>query len=154
MISKFKPTVICVEVPAKEFVELNTEYHKYLMNPKNVASYYGEVGLVAFEVGRLNNIDSLYGIDHKLEYNYNIDADLINTIDSLTFNKFQANPFASIPELNAFEENLSLEERLRRMNHPKFLDILITANADMLTFVGTKNGLKVQTKQQNITKEI
>lgn len=28
------------------------------------------------------------------------------------------------------------------MNHPKLLDLLITANADILTYVGTKNGFE------------
>ncbi len=142
LISNFKPTVICVEVPVKDNVELNVEYQKYVNNPKSVPSYYGEVGLIAFEVGRLNNIDIVYGIDHKLEYNYNINNDLSNKIDSLTFNTFQANPFASIPELNVFEEKLSLMEKLRRMNHPKFLDFLIIANADMLAFVGSEEGFE------------
>jgi len=142
MISKFKPTVICVEVPVNNNAELNIKYQKYVSNPENVPSYYGEVGLVAFEVGRLSNIDSIYGIDHKLEYNYNINNDLTNKIDSITYNAFEANPFASIPELNIFEDNLSLIEKLRRMNHPKFLEFLIIANADMLTFVGSKEGFE------------
>lgn len=142
MISKFKPTVICVEVPQNNQLALNETYKKYVSDPKNSSSYYGEVGLVAFEVGRLNNIHRLYGIDHKLEYNYTINDELVNEIDSLTYNNFQANPFAMIPDLNIFEENLSLMEKLRRMNHPKFLDFLITINADMLAFVGTKEGFE------------
>ncbi|WP_097046503.1 DUF5694 domain-containing protein [Flagellimonas pacifica] len=140
MISAFGPTVICVEVPASESEELNTEYTKYLKSPNKASTYYGEVGLVAFEVGRINNVEKLYGIDYRLEYNYNINNDLKNEIDSATFNNFQSNPFASIPELNIFEEGLSLAEKLSRMNHPKFLDFLITANADILTYVGSKNG--------------
>lgn len=142
MISKFKPTVICVEVPQNNQLALNETYKKYVSDPKNSSSYYGEVGVVAFEVGRLNNIHRLYGIDHKLEYNYTINDELVNEIDSLTYNNFQANPFAMIPDLNIFEENLSLMEKLRRMNHPKFLDFLITINADMLAFVGTKEGFE------------
>jgi len=142
MISKFKPTVICVEVPASDNTALNEEYQKYVSNPESVPFYYGEVGLVAFEVGRLNNINRINGIDHKLEYNYNINNDLTNNIDSVTYNAFEANPFASIPELNIFEENLSLIEKLRRMNHPKFLEFLIIANADMLAFVGSKEGFE------------
>lgn len=142
IISKFNPTVICVEMPPEDNSELNEKYQEYLTNPDSSPSYYGEISLIAFEVGRLNNINNLYGIDHKLEYNYNINNDLTNKIDSLTFNAFQANPFASIPELNVFEDNLSLMEKLKRINHPKFLDILIIANADMLTFVGSEEGFE------------
>ncbi|WP_350285831.1 DUF5694 domain-containing protein [uncultured Croceitalea sp.] len=142
IISAFKPTVICVEVPANEDVELNAEYGAYLKNPNKASTYYGEVGLVAFEVGRINNVAKLYGIDHKLTYDYTINDALKNQIDSVTFGKFQSNPFASIPELNIFEDGLSLNEKLSRMNHPKFLDFLITANADILTYVGSENGFE------------
>ena len=84
----------------------------------------------------------MYGIDHKMEYNYNINEDLVNSLDSITYNRFKSNPFESIPELNIFEEGLTLLEKLKRMNHPSFLDFLITANADILTYVGTENGFE------------
>lgn len=142
IISRFKPTVICVEVPVNENEELNTEYTNYLNNPKKASTYYGEVGLVAFEVGRINQIDRLYGIDHRMSYNYMINDELKNEIDSVTFNGFQSNPLESIPRLNVFEEGLSLMDKLSRMNHPKFLDFLITANADILAYVGTKDGFE------------
>nr|WP_298793976.1 DUF5694 domain-containing protein [uncultured Allomuricauda sp.] len=142
MISRFQPSVICVEVPLDENDELNTKYHAYLKNPEKASTYYGEVGLVAFEVGRVNNIQNLHGIDHRMSYNYNINEELKNVLDSVTFGNFKSNPFASIPELNVFEEGLSLMEKLERMNHPKFLDFLITANADILTYVGTENGFE------------
>lgn len=142
MISRFQPSVICVEVPLNENDELNTEYHTYLKNPEKASTYYGEVGLVAFEVGRVNNIQNLHGIDHRMSYNYNINEELKNVLDSVTFGNFKSNPFASIPELNVFEEGLSLMEKLERMNHPNFLDFLITANADILTYVGTENGFE------------
>ena len=41
-----------------------------------------------------------------------------------------------------FENGLSLNEKLLRINHPKVLDLLITANADILTYVGTENGFE------------
>ena len=142
MISAFKPTVICVEVPPSDNMELNEKYKAYLKNPEKASTYYGEVGLVAFVVGQMNNINKLHGIDHKMEYNYTINEDLTNTLDSVTYNRFQSNPFESIPNLNVFEEGLSLMEKLRKMNHPKFLDFLITANADILTYVGTEHGFE------------
>lgn len=142
LISAFKPTVVCVEVPPSKNDELNEEYQEFLNNPENASTYYGEVGLVAFEVGRNNSIARLHGIDHKMEYNYNINSELVNLLDSLTYNKFLSDPFASVKDLNALEEGIPLMEKLQRMNHPKFLDFLITANADILTHVGTENGFE------------
>ena len=129
-------------MPPSANKELNKEYNKYLDNPDELVSFYGEIGLVAFQVGRLNNIEKIYGIDHQLDYNYNIGSELINAIDSTTYNQFFSAPFKSIPDLNVLEEGLTLKERLLRMNHPKFLDFLITYNADILTYAGTENGFE------------
>lgn len=142
LIAAFKPTVVCVEVPYEKDEALQLEYLSYLENPAVASTYYGEVGMVAFEVGRLSGLDRLYGIDHKLSYNYNINNDLENKIDPDTYDAFAANPFAELPELNPFAENLSLLDKLERMNHPKFLDFLIVANADALALVGTKEGFE------------
>ncbi len=88
LISEFKPTIICVEVPLGKNEELNQRYQEYLANPSKVSKYYGEVGMVAFEVGRLSNLESIYGIDHKMGYNYNIGQEIENAIDSTTYNDY------------------------------------------------------------------
>lgn len=142
LISAFKPTVVCVEVPYEKNAALQLKYQSYLKNPAVASTYYGEVGLVAFEVGRLSKLDSLYAIDHKMSYNYNINNDLENEIDPLTYDAFEANPFAELPGLNPYAEGLSLLDKLEIMNHPKFLDFLIVANADALALVGSKDGFE------------
>ncbi|MEM6379247.1 MAG: DUF5694 domain-containing protein [Bacteroidota bacterium] len=142
LISKFRPTVICVEVPFNKTYNLNRRYQMYLKNPENKSLYPGEIGLLAFEIGRLNTIDSLYGIDHKMNYDYQIGNKLTNTIDSSTYKTFFSNPFATISELNIFEEGLTTKEKLVRMNHPKFLETSQLANADILTHVGTDDNFE------------
>jgi len=140
MISKFKPTIICVEVPADEQEELNIEYQKYLENPEVPSVYYGEVGLVAFEVARESGITQLHGIDYEMAYNYNIAGQIENAIDPNTITDFYGNLLKHYPELNVNEEELTLLERLRLGNTPNFLDFLILTNADLLTHVGSKDG--------------
>lgn len=140
LIARFKPTIICVEVPREKNKALNTKYQAYLKNPSKASTYYGEVGLVAFEVGRMSNVAELYGIDHKMGYNYMIADEIVNEIDSTTLNDYYANPFKSTPELNVDENKLSLLDKLKLHNSPKFLDFLIAVNADMLAFAGTENG--------------
>ncbi|MEZ4875880.1 MAG: DUF5694 domain-containing protein [Flavobacteriaceae bacterium] len=142
MISTFKPTVICVEIPPAYNDELNQAYQAYLNDPSKASAYYGEIGLVAFEVGRLNHITKLYGIDHKMNYNYLIDEDIVNVIDSTTYNAFKVDPLASVKDLDIQDVNLPLLEKLRRMNDPRFLDFLIVVNADMLAYVGTNEGFE------------
>jgi hypothetical protein len=141
LIAEFKPTIICVEVPREKNEEVNKEYQKYLLNPSKASTYSGEIGLVAFEVGRLSKVARLEGIDYEMNYNYNIAAEIENAIDSSTLKKFYANPFASMPELyNVNPATISLLEKLKINNSQKYLDFLITVNADLLTYVGTEDG--------------
>tara|TARA_R110002051_G_C8693373_1_gene493374 strand:- start:45 stop:896 length:852 start_codon:yes stop_codon:yes gene_type:complete len=142
ILSVFKPTVIIVETTPSYNKTLQKNYSTYLNEPNTTFEEPNEVELLAFEVGRLADAKRIYGIDHKLEYNYMIGSEITNSIDSLTHDSFQSNLFKSIPKLNIFEEGLPLKEKLARMNHPKLLDLLITANADILTYVGTENGFE------------
>jgi len=142
ILSIFKPTVIVVETTPDYNEILQRNYSTYLKNTNTDFEEPNEVELLAFEIGRLSEVKQIYGIDHKLEYNYRIGSEIVNSIDSTTHNNFQSNPFKSVPNLNPFENGLSLKEKLIRMNHPKLLDLLITANADILTYAGTENGFE------------
>lgn len=141
-LAAFKPTIICVEVPREYNNELAQEYKRYLEHPIEASTYYGEVGLVAFAVARHAGLDRLYGIDHKLNYNYRIAEEIENTIDPATLMGFSEDPFQMWPELRVDEEALSLREKLRHFNMPAFLDFLIAVNADMLALAGTENGFE------------
>ena len=140
MIAKFKPTVICVEVPLDEQAKLSSEYQKCLQNPNDSSDFYGEVGLIAFEVGKICKVDSIYGIDYEMSYNYNIGSEIKNEIDPSTINEFYSNPFKLYPELNVDEDKLTTLERLKLGNTAKCLDFLINVNADLLTYIGSKDG--------------
>lgn len=142
MLAAFKPTIIIVETTPDYNKTLQKNYSAYLEKPSTVFEEPDEVELLAFEVGRLANAKRIVGIDNKLEYNYGIGSEIVNAIDSTTLNNFQSNPFKSIPNLNPFENGLSLKEKLVRINNPKLLDLLITANADILTYAGTENGFE------------
>lgn len=142
MLSAFKPTIIAVETIPEYNEILQKNYATYLEAPDTSFEEPIEVELLAFELGRLAGVKRIYGIDHKMEYNYAIGSEITNAIDSVTYNTFMKNPFESVPGKNIFEDGISLYEKLARMNHPKILDLLITANADMLTYVGTENGFE------------
>ena len=141
-LARFKPTVLIVETVPDYNSILQKNYDTYLSDSTSTFDEPNEVELLAFEVGRLSGTKEIWGIDHKLQYNYGIGFEIDNAIDSVTLNRFQAYPFAAIPNLNLFENGLSLPEKLKRMNHPKVLDLLITANADILTYAGTEEGFE------------
>jgi len=142
MIAEFKPTIICVELPPEEDSLLNVEYKKYLDKPEESTKFKGEIGLLAFEIGRLTEVKELYGIDHKMSYNYNIANEISNDLDANTIMEFYSNPFKYFPELNLNEEELSILERMTIGNSQRFLDFLILINADMLTHVGSEDGFE------------
>ena len=142
LLAKFKPTIVCVERTPENEQEINIAYQEYLKNFEKLDSNYGETSMVAFEIARLNGIKKIYGIDHHMEYNYNIGNEMVNSIDSITYNAFFKNPFIDNPEFNVNTEDLTLLEHFKLMNNPKYQDYLMNVNADILTYVGSEHGFE------------
>ena len=139
LLTAFKPTVIVVEWPPSYNAELKAAYDAYVANPKMFIKNPTEVELLAFEIGRLSNTPKIYGIDHKMGYNYGIGTQIDNKIDPKWHDKYYEDPLKYYPEVNVNEDSLSLIEKLKLSNHDQYLDFLITVNADMLTHAGTEN---------------
>jgi len=97
-----------------------------------------EIELLAYEVGRLSGTKRIYGIDHKMEYNYRIGNEIKNTVDSLWYNRFYKNPFRFYPEIDFSMDSLDLLAKLKLTNHKRYLDFSTAINADMLTHAGTE----------------
>lgn len=141
-LAAFAPTVLIVEYVPENNEALQQDYSAYLANPEKSFENPSEVELLAYEVGRLSGTKRIYGIDHKMGYNYNIGNEMDNRIDSLTYQRFFQNPFESAPKLAAFMDSIPLLDKLKLMNQEKFLDFLITINADILTHVGSEQGFE------------
>lgn len=142
MLADFKPTVIIVETPLSYNEKLQSLYQQYVKNPEMKFKRPDEVELLAYELGRLSNTKRIYGIDHKMGYNYNIGSEIKNEIDSLWYKKYYKNPLKFYPEVNYDRNKSTLLQKLKQTNHDRFLDFLITVNADMLTHVGTKDNFE------------
>ena len=141
----FEPTVILVELVPTKNEALQSEYKQYLEKPDMFFQKPSEIELLAYEVGRLSKVKRIYGIDHKMNYNYRIGNQIENAIDSTWHKKFYSNPFKFYPEINnkkQIKADTDLLAKLKRKNHDSYLDFLIAANADMLSFVGTKEGFE------------
>ena len=142
-IAEFRPTMIVVELVPERQAELEAEYAAYRANPDMAFPHPSEIELLAYEVGRLSGTERIYGIDHKLNYDYAIGQRIANAIDSATLTRYFADPFADHPEYAAYDsDTLSLRDRLRMMNEDPFLDFLITVNADILTYAGTEGNFE------------
>lgn len=142
MISSFKPTIILVEVPPEKDSLIQSKYNAYLKDPGMFFKHPTEIELLAYELGRICNTKRIQGIDHRMGYNYNIGNEIENSIDPTWHDKYYLDPLNFYPEVNINQDNLDLYDKLKLTNHDRFLDFLITINADMLTHAGTKNGFE------------
>lgn len=136
-LAAFKPTIIVVETEPSYDAILQEAYAAYLDNPDMFIERPTEVELLAFEIGRIANARQVYGIDHQMYYNYRIAGEIENTVDSATVNDYYSNPLRLTPELIADEDTLSLLENLVLSNNDKYLDFLLTINADIMTYAAT-----------------
>lgn len=137
MLAEFKPTVIIVETPPSFNETLQKEYAEYLKNPKIKFENPSEIELLAYEVGRLSNAQRIFGIDHKMGYNYNIGNTIQNKVNDQTYEKYFQLIDKEEKKLNY--DNLLLLDKLKIDNHPQYLDFLININADILMHVSTKD---------------
>jgi hypothetical protein len=122
--------------------KLLKEYREYLEYPYMSFENPSEVHLLAFEIGRISGVKRIYGIDHRMGYNFNIGNEIENSIDSVWHNRYYENPLSFYPEININEDSLNLIEKLKLINHNKYLDFLIAVNADMLTHAGSVDGFE------------
>jgi len=141
-IALFKPTVIILETLPENNEKLQSQYKKYIKNPNMSFKNPTEVELLAFELGRLSKTERIYGIDHKMSYNYMIAKKIENSIDSSFINNFYMNPLQFYPEVDIDENTLNLLDKLKLTNEEKYLDFLMTVNADIMTHVGTEKGFE------------
>ena len=138
----FRPTVIIVETPPSYDKKLQAEYSEYLTNPKMNFRTPSEIELLAYELGRLSGTKRIYGIDHKMGYNYNIGNEMVNSIDSIWHNKYYKAPLKYYPQINVDENKLSLLDKLKLTNQNTYLDFLIEVNAEILSHVGSEKGFE------------
>jgi len=141
-LAAFKPTVILVETRPESDEKIQAEYQEYVSNPDMFFESPSEIELLAYELGRLSDTKRLYGIDHKMGYNYMIGDKMDNYIDSVWHDKYYEDPLSFYPSVNLNRNSLNLFDKLRLTNNDRFLDFLITVNADMLTHVGSKTGFE------------
>ncbi|WP_205720062.1 DUF5694 domain-containing protein [Fodinibius halophilus] len=137
MLSEFDPTVILVEQEPQYNKQIQKEYKSYVENPDTVFTNPSEIELLAYELGRLSGTERIYGIDHKMGYNYRIGHEINNTVDPEWYNRYYKDPLKHYPSVDLKRDSLSLLKKLQYTNRDRYLDFLIAANTDMLTHAGT-----------------
>ncbi|MFH6605077.1 DUF5694 domain-containing protein [Maribacter algicola] len=148
LITRFKPTIICLEYIPEMDEKINQAFQNFLQNPKELNTKYGELSMVGFDVARMSGLNKVYGIDNHMDYNYSVgdfienSEELTNSIDPETYVELTNNPFKGYPEiekLNNDFDNLPLLEKIKLYNDPIMLDYFLNTNADKLFYVGIEN---------------
>ena len=134
-IASFKPTVIIVETTPSQNGKLQKYYKEYLENPDKKFKNPSEIQLLAYEVGRLAKSKSIYGIDFQEGYNYRVASQIENSLDSETYYRYMK----MLDELkkNYSQDKMTVLQHLQMTNDPRYQDILININADMLTHISS-----------------
>lgn len=137
-IAAFRPTIIVVEDLPENNAALQKDYQEYLQNPEKQYKNPGEIELLAYEIGRLSGTSKIFGIDYKEGYDYSLYYHLKNKRDDATYQQYGA--LVDAAEKKYPEDKMTFRELFKLNNHPQMLDMLININADMLTYVSTKDG--------------
>jgi hypothetical protein len=141
-IAKFKPTIILVEGTPKHQESLEKAYEKYLNNVKAKTGYENnEIQLLGFEVGRLANSKRIYGVDHRMGYNYNLNK-LAKKLNATKFFKMAQGMEELGKSVDTDVEKIGLKKALLLLNTNKAYNFLININADMLMYVNSKDNFE------------
>lgn len=134
----FKPTKIYVEVTPENQKEMERHYAAYLKNPDSLSTYHGEVGLLAFQIARLTGA-KLVATDHKLGYDYPSINQLAQESGNKDYYSYlqQVGPF--LQKIESLEKKATTKQLYRFTNTPQYLDFLFNVNADLMTYVNTKD---------------
>ncbi len=139
-ISKFKPTIIFVEREPSFNEDLKLTFNRFKKDPSIQTNYSGEeIQLLAFEIGRLAKTKAIFGFDHQLACNYNF-TELANKIKAKDYIKIKQNLIKQAEGIDKI--NTSLKKTLLEINQQKFYDFLFNINADLLTYVNSKDSFE------------
>ncbi len=142
-IANFKPTIILVEQEPKYQIKLEEAYKKYKADTGADIGYYGksEIGLIAFAIGKKTNVKNIYGVDHKMEYNYDLE-DIAKKNKSTKYFELLDILNNELKGLIGNVNQIGLKNTLLLLNTDKSYDFLLNYNADMLSYVSSENGFE------------
>ena len=151
LIAQFKPSIICLEFLPEQEQQINQAYAAFLAKPEQLDTTYGELSMLGFDVARLSGVHKVDGIDNHMGYNYSLgdfienNAELSNSVDPQTYLQLTNEPFKHHPDMGELDsrfEELSLNDKLKLLNHPIMLEHSLNTNADKLLYVAIEDGFQ------------
>lgn len=124
---KFKPTVICIEMPPDNNSFVNEVYKKYIIDQTNRLNYSDELNSIGMETGRLSGVSYIYGIDNQLGFDYPslIEIANDNKADSL-FVENMMDSYKHVNDLPILEQFYVINTKSYKMETFNFYNFLAT----------------------------
>lgn len=124
---KFKPTVICIEMPPDNNSFVNEVYKKYIIDQTNRLNYSDELNSIGLETGRLSGVSYIYGIDNQLGFDYPSLIEIAdnNKVDSL-FVKNMMDSYKRVNDLPILEQFYEINTKNYKMETFNFYNFLAT----------------------------
>lgn len=124
---KFKPTIICIEMPPDNNSFVNEVYKKYIIDQSNRLNYSDELNSIGFETGRLSGVNYIYGIDNQLGFDYPSLIEIANNNkpDSL-FVENMMDSYKRVNDLPILEQFYEINTKSYKMETFNFYNFLAT----------------------------
>ncbi|SHJ80400.1 hypothetical protein SAMN04487911_13915 [Arenibacter nanhaiticus] len=154
---KFKPTIICVEIPPESTDFINKTYQKYKTDQSSRINYSEEVNVIGLEVARLSGTKKIYGIDNPIGFDYPKLVELANknSSDSLYVQNIMTSydTLNNKPLLQQYTEINTTKYKMETFDLYNFLATMHTPNnfegADIIADFYKRN-LRMYTNFSNI----
>lgn len=138
-LAKYKPTIILIENNVKNNDLIASEYEKYVADPTYKTKWTGsEDEILGFEIGRICGTQKIYGIDHYMEYNYQLN-DIAEEAGADKYLRVQESIFAS-PYVQLKPK--LLKDKLLLINSQEYRDFSIMGNAEHLALANSEEGFE------------
>lgn len=128
---KFKPTVICIEVPSESNDFIKELIPKYKEDQSNRMNYSEEVNVIGLEIGRLSGAKRIYGIDFHLEFDYPKLMALANkkAVDSLYIKSVFDN-YERVNAMPLLEQFIEINKEESKMETFNLYNLLATQHSE------------------------
>lgn len=135
-IAKFNPTIICIEREPSENVSLRKVFKQYKKDPTIETVYSNnEIQLLGFEIGRICKTNKIFGIDHQLDYQFDL-SELARENGNDDY--FQMNKYLQ-RQSEKFDAKATFTETILSYNTQEYFDFSINFNADMLSYANSRD---------------
>lgn len=139
-LAAFKPTIIALEHPFEDQKTLDEEFQNFLQNKRTSQSCDGERELIGFELAKRLRLAKVFGIDARLNYDYEKIMALARETGNKTYQEFQNSQLTVFKSTDKkFVDTHTTLDLIKLTNQKDVLNEVYLLNAGIFTYVNTPN---------------